>query len=297
MGEPRRSWAGVMVVAGLVTLVTLVVLAALLPLGTESGPEPRAPNGLPPAWLVDQAYRMAYANGDITPDSAEWVLSGADTIAPAVGLESGDPSVQEFFVVLHGNFTAYEAKVPVGADLPKGSILTFAVGVDSHEVTDWGVSDQAVDVPGLQSFSLPDASQTYTSPAGWSLAVPPGWKTDAFSSEGTMFANMTLPAPSADDPTIWKGDLPLDAVALVVATAPAAIPPDAETVKPPVSFDDFATLDSLTGAGSTYFTALVQGPNGRFVATVRLGDQVSAIDRAAIADVISSLTFEPQSSA
>jgi hypothetical protein len=110
--EPHRSRTGAMVVAGLAATVTLVVVAALSPLGTGPGPGSRTSETQPPAWLVDRAYQMAYANGDITPDSASWIRSDADTIATAVGLQSGDPSVQRFLVVLRGHFTAFNAKGP-----------------------------------------------------------------------------------------------------------------------------------------------------------------------------------------
>jgi hypothetical protein len=293
--DPRRSSAAAMLVASAFAVVTLAVVVVLSPLGTGSGPEPRGPETQPPAWLVDKAYETAYKNGDITPDSASWVLSDANTIAPAIGLESGDPSVQQYLVVLHGHFTAFMARVPPGASLPKGSILTFAVDVVTREVTDWGVGDREVDIPGLQSFTLPDASQMYTSPQGWTIAVPPAWKIDAYSSEGSMIANGSRPAPSAEDPTSWETDgFPLDGVALVVATAGADVPANAQVSRPPLSFDDFVTLASLTGSGSTDFTALVQGPDARYFAIVRIGRQASPIDRAAIENVVASLTFEPR---
>lgn len=300
MQEPRRSRAGAMVVGGLVAAVTLAAVAVLSPLGTGPGPSPRGSQMQPPAWLVDEAYRMAYTNGDITPTSAEWILSDANTIAPAVDPQAGNAAVSEYseyLVVLRGDFTAYMARVPPGGSLPTGSVLTFAVGADTHDVTDFGVGDQPVTLPGLQTFTLPDNSQTYSSSQGWTVAVPPGWTTDAFSSEGVMIANTTLPSPSADDPTVWQADgFPLDGVALVVTPAGAWVPGDAEASTPPLSFDHFVTPDSLTGSGSTFFTALVQGPNGRDFAIVRIGDHASPTDRAAIEDVVASLTFEPQSS-
>jgi len=297
MEESRPSRAGVMIGAGLVALVTLAVIALLSPLSIGPGPEPPASEPQPPAWLVDQAYRTAYANGDITPDSASWLLSDADTIAEAVEHQSADPSLQEYLVVLEGQFTGFSARVPPGTPFPKGSVLTIAVDAGTHVVTDFGLGNQEVDVPGLQTFALPDVSQTYTSPQGWSVAVPPGWKTNAFSAEAEMIANTTVPTPSADDPTIWQADgFPLDGVALVVAPAGAWVPGDAEASRLPLSFSHFATLDSWTGSGSTLFTDLFQGPDGQYFAIARIGDKASPIDRSAIEEVVASLTFAPGSS-
>jgi hypothetical protein len=296
ISEPRRSRTAAMVVGGVVAALALGVVAVLSPLGGGPGPAaPRSETG-PPTWLVDRAYRMAYANGDLTPDSAAWVLSDADTIAPAVGLEHGDPALREYLLVLEGDFTAFGAKVPPGADLPRGSVLAFAVDAATREVTDFGVGGGPVDVPGLEPFALPDPLQTFTSPSGWTLAVPPDWSVEPVPPGGVMIASRPVPAPSGDD-LVWPADgFPVDGVALVVATAPASIPADAETVRPPVSFDhDFVTLTVLTGSGSTDFTALVQGPDARYLAIVRLGDEASPVDRAAIRDVVASLTFASES--
>ena len=76
-------------------------------------------------WLVDAARKMADANADPTPTSAEWVLSDANTIAPAVGLTSGDPAVPRYLVVLTGHFTTNSTR-PFGDTPLTGSILVAA---------------------------------------------------------------------------------------------------------------------------------------------------------------------------
>ncbi|MGE5459112.1 MAG: hypothetical protein ACM3WR_00650, partial [Solirubrobacterales bacterium] len=262
MAEPRRSRIAAIVVGGIVAAVALGVVAVLSPLGGGSGPAaPGPPEAGPPAWLVDRAYRMAYGNGDLTPEGAAWVLSDADTIAPAVGLEHGDPALREYLVVLQGDFTAFGAKVPAGADLPTGSVLAFAVDAATRQVTDFGVGNEPVDVPGLEAFALPDPSQTHTSPSGWTLAVPPDWSLEPAPADGVLIANRAVPGPSGEDLAWPTAGFPVDGAALLVATAPAPIPADVGTlVRPPVSFDhDFVRvdLDVSNGKGVTDFTALV----------------------------------------
>jgi hypothetical protein len=297
----------------LVALVAFSVFAAggslaWLALRPTTRPTTSAGGTEPPAWLVDQAYQMAYQSGDITPTSGEWVLSDADTIAPAVGLEHGDPALQEYLVVLHGDFTAYSAKVPPGADLPTGHVLSFATSADTHEISDWGVGDGDVNVPGLEPFTLPTQSQLYTDvDGGWTVSVPPGWKSTAFTlgmsglaPAGSMIANAEMPLPVAPDrslPQISAEGFPDDGVALVIA--PSAVMPDSRVWTPPLSIDDF-NQGSAPAGGSTldtmWFTSKGTGAVGPplvFGMTLRIGPQASRVDLDAIDDVISSLTFSP----
>jgi hypothetical protein len=263
----------------------------------------------PPAWLVDQAYRMAYGSGDITPTSAQWVLSDADTIAPAVGLEHGDPGMQEYLVVLHGDFTAYSAKVPSGADLPTGHVLSFAASAHTHHITDWGVGGRDVHVPGLEPFTLPAESQRYTdADAGWTVAVPPGWEATGFTlgwsdsaASGSVIANANMPLPVAGDqtpPQISAEGFPDDGVALVIAPA-STMSGNLPIRTPPLSIEDFGKGSAPRG-GSTldtvWFTSkgtASDGPPLVFAATLRIGPQVSRVDLDAIEDVVASLTFGP----
>ncbi len=264
----------------------------------------------PPAWLVDQAYRMAYGSGDITPTSAEWVLADADTIAPAVGLEHGDPGMQEYLVVLHGDFTAYSAKVPPGVDLPTGHVLSFAASADTQQITDWGVGGRDVDVPGLEPFTLPAESQRYTDRgSGWSLALPPGWRSMVFVSmspqsgtilsSGSLIANASMPLPIATNnglPQVSAEGFPDDGVALVIAPA-STMSGNLPIRTPPLSIEDF-TQGSASAGGSTldtmWFTSkgtASDGPPLVFAATLRIGPQASGVDLDAIDDVVASLTF------
>src|SRR5262249_45534009 len=121
-------------------------------------------------------YQLAYQNGDLTPDTAEWVLTDANTIAPAVGLQSGDPNVQKYLVVLTGHFTAGGVPAPPGAPTPTGSTLVQAFDANTQQPLDFGVGTDEVTVPGLTPFDLPDAAHISVSPQGWTVPIPPGWR-------------------------------------------------------------------------------------------------------------------------
>ena len=196
--EPPRSRFGVYAVAvGALALVVAIVIA-IDPLGSDEKPQPGGPSGGPPTWLVDQAYGMAYANGDITPSSSQWILADAATIAPAVGLDHGGLNLQEYLVVLHGDFTAYAAKIPAGSDPPTGHVLAVAFDAQTHEVTDSGLGGQDVTVPGLEPFTLPTPADTYTDDAGGCAEA--SWRQrlrDESDSQSTCFDRGDRLEPSA----------------------------------------------------------------------------------------------------
>src|SRR3954468_2344753 len=167
--EPHRSRLGAGVAAGIVAILAIAVIVWLSPLGGTGEQPAAAPGGPPPSWPGAQAYRLAYENGHVVPDRTEWVLTDANPIAPAVGLQSGDPNVQEYLIVLHGDFTGFDASVPTGGNLPQGHVLSAAFDATSQAVTDLGIGEQPVSVPGLAPFDLPDAAQIYISPEGWTM--------------------------------------------------------------------------------------------------------------------------------
>ncbi len=299
MPEPHRSRLGAGIAAAAVAILAIAVIVWLSPLG---GPrdEPAAPAGSPPpAWLLDQAYQIAYQNGDITPDRAEWVLTDANTIAPAVGLQSGDPNVQEYLLVLHGHFTAWDVPTPPGADTLSGSILVQAFSSDTQTPLDFGVTNDAVDVPGLSAFDLPDASQIYISPQGWTTPVPPGWRARAATvpeprgpGQGTLITNGTAAASSAsgDEPAVAAANFPSTGVAMVISD----LPPDGQTqpVVPPVHWSSLSQV--ANDQGSTAWRVSVEGPRQIFTLEVRVGDTASPQDIAALHDMIAQLAFGDQ---
>jgi hypothetical protein len=296
--EPHRSRLGAGIAAAAIAILAIAVIAWLSPLG-GGGEEPAATGGPPPAWLVDQAYQLAYANGDLTPDDAAWVLTDANTIAPAVGLQSGDPNVQEFLVVLQGDFTGYEASVPAGTNLPTGHVVSATFDADSHAQLDFGIGDQPVTVPGLTSFDLPDASQIFISPSGWTIPVPPGWQARATTvpaprgpAQGTIVTNGSAAssAPSGSEPAVAAANFPAAGVAIVISD----LPPDGQTqpVVPPLHWSDFTQV--ANDQGSTAWRVSLEGPRQIFSVEVRVGDDASPQDTAALHDMLAALTFGDQ---
>ncbi|MGZ4125516.1 MAG: hypothetical protein ACXVQU_08185 [Actinomycetota bacterium] len=153
-----------------------------------------------PTWLSDEAATMAAANGDASPSSAQWVLTDADTAAPAVGLENGDPGLEVYLVVMRGDFIAYQAKAPAGASLPRGTVMTFTADASSRTITDWGVSDVVPQIPGLQPLALERSPTPGPSlPAGNRFVRPvlalPGTSTAiAPSSDGSIYISVSTAA-------------------------------------------------------------------------------------------------------
>ncbi|MDP9224327.1 MAG: hypothetical protein M3P18_10800 [Actinomycetota bacterium] len=302
--EPHRSRIGTFVLLVAVLAVVGLILATLKPLGRNEQTPGNASE--PPTWLVDLAYRISYQSGDITPTSAQWVLSDARAVGPTGS--SADPKVREYLVVLHGHFVENEASVPYGAAAPTGSVLTFAVQAETRRLTDLGVGDREVRVEGLQSFGLPPASHTYTDSRGWTVAVPPGWSVQRFdlttSSDspvvGAMLSNVRLPAPvgsSRTPPPQASGvGFPSGAVALVIATT---VPNwgGQHVWQPPLSVGDM--WKGSASAGTPYLEGLdFTGAGQLYMATIKVGAQASKVDQAAAASVLASLRFEgPASSA
>ena len=297
--EPHRSRVGAGIAAAAIAILAIAVIAWLSPLGGTGEQPGGATGGPPPSWLVDQAYQLAYQNGDIVPDQAEWVLTDANTIAPAVGLQSGDPNVQEYLVVLHGTFTGYGASVPAGANLPTGHVLSAAYAADTHAVTDSGIGDQPATVAGLTSFELPDPSQIFISPEGWTMPVPPGWRAGATTvpaprgpAQGTLITNSAAASstPSGTETAVAAANFPAAGVAMVVSD----LPPDGQTqpVGPPLHWSDFTQVSN--DQGSTAWRVSLEGPRQIFSMEVRVGDDASPQDTAALHDMIAALAFGDQ---
>jgi hypothetical protein len=286
---------------GIVVSVGLVAGLLATQFGPAAGPGGASPSGAaPPAWLVDAARKMADANADPTPTSAEWVLSDANTIAPAVGLTSGDPTAPRYLVVLTGHFTTNSTR-PVGDAPPTGSILVGAFEPATHRLTDFGITDVPVHVAGLQPFSIYGSLQmrTYSDAAGWSVQVPADWHVVPFDvsstgvhAAGAMISNVTLPEPVVEPRSMPQADgtqFPADGIALVISTAYGQTM-DIVGPEPPLSVGLFVHGDAP--AGRLHVRTLLFLWNGHgFFATITTGPDVSQADRATIAAIVGSLSF------
>jgi hypothetical protein len=147
------------VAAGVVAAAVFLAAGAFALRAWRSDPKAAdAGTSSPPAWLIEEARTMASQNQDPSPTSARWVLTDARTAAPAVGLTPDQTSGQaEYLVVLEGHFVGVGAKIPSGAEVPTGTTLVFTLNPADHQVLDWGVGDETVDVPGLVPFELGEA--------------------------------------------------------------------------------------------------------------------------------------------
>lgn len=148
----------------------------------------------PPGWLVQEAAKIAAVNDDPNPTSAEWVLTSSKLIAPAVGLTPDQVSGREYLVVLHGQFTDTGAYTPPGVPAPTGTVVAFTLDPTTHQVQDFGVGNQTVDVPGLQPFTLATTNVPTPSPA----SPPP-----RLSVTGTLRLPETAFGIAADRGSMW----------------------------------------------------------------------------------------------
>ncbi len=109
----------------------------------------------PPRWLIEEARFLSKNNGDAPPTSARWVLTDAKTAAPAVGLNPDEVDAEpQYLVVLEGDFVARMGSHPSGVDAPSGTTLVFAADAVTHAWNDWGITNRAIEVPGLMAFDL-----------------------------------------------------------------------------------------------------------------------------------------------
>jgi hypothetical protein len=161
------------------------------------------------------------------------------------------------------------------------------------------------------SASLSDTSSTtplhdvgtYTSPDGWTIDMPAGWHVAPFetskggaSARGAQVSNIELPSPSLVPgfPIQTNGDdLPADGLAIIIAIDddPSDVqqPPQSPPA-PPLSLDDFS--HGSAPAGSPTLDLMWFTGNGRtFLATIKTGPNVSAVDRTALEAAVSSVRF------
>ena len=139
--------------AGIFAALVFIAAAAFAWNMFMTGSQPASrPDVRPPSWLLELARSAASTSADPTSVSAEWVLTDARAAAPAVGLQDGDPQAMRYVLVLQGSFNIGE-RAPGTAPIT-GSVVVISYDADTHVVTDWGVDDRPVDLPGLQPFSL-----------------------------------------------------------------------------------------------------------------------------------------------
>ena len=260
---PRRQRFAAAVVAGAIFVVAGTFAWTALRPGSEKHNEGTFA-ATPPGWLLDQARRMARLSGDPRPTSAQWVLTDAETAAPAVGLTPDQATeAPEYLVVLQGNFTVH-GKLPAGQEEPTGHTLAFTVDPDDRQVLDIGVSNQEITVPGLMSFELGPAEETdtterlayltpffiFTGTDGWHVKDN-GWvaKGEAAIAWASTIAfnpdDLIESAPAIPPKTI--AELPEDGIIVTAEVTPWSYDPSAGPY-PPDGLEPF-DLASVTPRG------------------------------------------------
>ena len=101
--------------------------------------------------ILAEALRVAASKGDSEPESVECVPDAS--LMEAVHLFSGggiseDQGQLIVAVQMRGRFVGYGAKVPLGHDLPTGSVLQVDIDA-AGRVLHWGVGDQVADLAQL----------------------------------------------------------------------------------------------------------------------------------------------------
>ena len=287
--EPRRPRLPVFAVAAAVVALLVAAVSGLLPLANVAEQRQPGASDEPPAWLAEAAYKAAYLNGDMIPDSAQWALLPRNAIPTPVGTGGAGSTEQEYVIVLTGHFTAYMASAPSFAPPPTGTVLSVAFDAATHAGTDSALTDGDTGIEGLMPFTLPTPDQVYASPEGWSFPVPPGWNVSA-GPRSTAVATSNVPAPTQGGPYSSLSDFPNDGIEVTVSRD---FPPtDVAPAYPPLSFSkDFHVVWGPDGRNAAVWARLVGGTPGVFQITVALGPDASPIDRSALREMIAAFAF------
>ena len=175
------------------------VIRVGIPMNVAASPSPATtpPDTQPPSWVIQQAQKIATQNEDPNPTSAEWVLTSAKLIASAVGLTPGQATTgREYLVVLYGHFTDRFAYTPPGVPAPTGTVITFTLDLATHQVNDFTIGDQMVDVPGLRPFTLTFPGTPSPASSMSSAAATAAAKAAALAGSQRLVALVRVPTGS-----------------------------------------------------------------------------------------------------
>jgi hypothetical protein len=139
-----------------VVATVLIVLLSGVAVHAARGDGTAAPPSADLAELSRIAHAMIDANGD-KPFTAIQGVETTEQTANAYLMGARVPTDQPVYAVqVVGDFIAYSARVPAGAELPTGHVLVFTYDPKAHAILDWGVDEQPNDLSELgRPFDLP----------------------------------------------------------------------------------------------------------------------------------------------
>jgi hypothetical protein len=145
MGRSTLAWQAARRLAPVVVAIWCVsgCGSPQRPVSGRTQPAPSSTATLAAAQILAQINYLAAGNGEPNPTDIQYVsTTGADAAkalseAPPPG-PAGAESV--ILVAARGRFTGYGAKIPPGAALPTGTVITAVMDAASGALTEWGIS-------------------------------------------------------------------------------------------------------------------------------------------------------------
>jgi hypothetical protein len=123
--------------------------------GSDSQPRPTATGVAPPmpdtaelAAIRQLVLRAATNMGDSTPTDGV-IVPTTRRLAELVDVATAEPDTPVYFVLVHGAFTDYAARIPKGATPPTGTLLTLTIDPATNEVLGAGLVGQMPDVNAI----------------------------------------------------------------------------------------------------------------------------------------------------
>lgn len=135
----------------LLAMVTIGCGSGIAAPSSTTGESPATSIGQLPIDRAQQAFAaFAAANGDTSPSDVESVITTAGAALTLLyGAPGADPDAAVVVTVGRGHFTGSAAKVPAGASMPTGTVLTQVVQADTGERSDWGINDTYPELSSL----------------------------------------------------------------------------------------------------------------------------------------------------
>jgi hypothetical protein len=128
--------------------------------GESKGP-PGATHAPPPpdtaelATIRQLVLRAATSMGESSPTDAVLVPT-TRRLAELVDVDTAEPDTPSYFVLVHGKFTDWGARIPRGGKPPTGTILTLTIDSNTNELLDSGLVGK---MPDLDAMGKPETLQ------------------------------------------------------------------------------------------------------------------------------------------